>query len=64
MWEWDQVVDPMQRLPLEDLKDRVPEVPWDRLQAPGVKVLPPAAAKIERMWAKHSGKRSFNRPRS
>jgi hypothetical protein len=50
---WDTVVEPADRLPVEVLKASVPEVPWDHLQASGVRVPDQAVGKLQQLWHQH-----------
>jgi 5-methylcytosine-specific restriction protein A len=51
--DWDTVVEPEDRLPVEVLKAGIPEVPWDRIQGSGVLVPSHAAEKLRDLWAQH-----------
>jgi 5-methylcytosine-specific restriction enzyme A len=50
---WDTIVQPEDRLPVEVLKATVPEVPWDRIQGSGVLVPSHAAEKLNDLWVQH-----------
>jgi len=50
---WDTLVDPRQRLRVEDLKQRVPEVPWDHLRGSGMQVPAVAEGRLEELWRTH-----------
>ena len=62
--EWDTVVDPADRLPVEALIENVPEVYWQRIQGSGVMVPEPADDDLESLWADHlRALRSRRKPR-
>ena len=50
---WDTLVDPRQRLRVEDLKLHVREVPWDHLRGSGVRVPAAAEGPLEQLWRTH-----------
>lgn len=45
-----------ERLPVEDLKRRIPEVNWDRLQGSGIALAEGAGRALERLWQGHRGR--------
>lgn len=47
---WTDVVDPDDRIPTEELRARVPGVPWNHLQGSGVQVDPESAGHLRRIW--------------
>jgi 5-methylcytosine-specific restriction protein A len=51
--KFDRVLDPGDRLPVEVLKQEVPEVSWDRLQGSGIQVPDAAEPVLARLWADH-----------
>jgi hypothetical protein len=51
--QWDNLVPVDDRLPIEELKRRVPAVSWDRLQASGVRLREDAPMAVERLWETH-----------
>ncbi len=51
--DWDRILAPEDRLPVEELKRRVPAVPWDRLQGSGVQVPEGSVGVLEQLWADH-----------
>lgn len=51
---WDTVLDVEDRLPVERLKEAVPEVRWDRIQGSGVAVPSLAIQKLSDLWASHT----------
>jgi 5-methylcytosine-specific restriction protein A len=51
--EWSQWVEPADRLPVEELKTRIPGVIWDRLQGSGVKIHTSDAGKLADAWQNH-----------
>jgi 5-methylcytosine-specific restriction protein A len=50
---WNTLVDPRQRLRVDDLRLRVPEVPWDHLRGSGVRVPDVAEGRLEQLWRAH-----------
>lgn len=60
--DWDTVVDVPDRLPLEDLREAIPDVKWDRLQGGGIEISPTAAARLSQIWAHHTGSLIFRSP--
>lgn len=60
--EWDALMDPEDRLPVEELKREVGGVPWDRLQGSGVRMAPSDAARLEAMWGEHLGDSMYYSP--
>ncbi len=60
---WDTVLDYEDRLPLEVLRDKIPEVNWDHFQGGGWEVVePPVRRKLSDLWARHTGQVSFRSP--
>lgn len=60
--DWDTVLDVEDRLPVEVLRQQVPEVSWDRIQASGVAVPSAAIALLDDLWAQHTGRLMFRSP--
>lgn len=60
--EWDAVVHAEHRLPTEELKTRVPEIAWDRIQGSGVRVPDGAAKALESLWEEHLGEAPVGEP--
>ena len=60
--EWDTIVDPEDRLPVEILNAQVPEVRWDRMQGSGVQLPASAAATVDQLWSSHAGAVLFHSP--
>ena len=58
--EWDTVVDVEDRLPVDLLKEVMPEVRWDRVQGSGVAVPSQAIQKLSNLWASHTGSLIFH----
>jgi 5-methylcytosine-specific restriction protein A len=50
---WDTLLHPEDRLSIEPLKQGVPSVTWDRLQASGVEVPPDGVDNLENLWDQH-----------
>jgi 5-methylcytosine-specific restriction protein A len=57
---WDTVLDVEDRLPVDQLKEAVPEVRWDRIQGSGVAVPPRAIQKLSDLWVSHTGSLIFH----
>ncbi|BBX69247.1 hypothetical protein [Mycolicibacterium psychrotolerans] len=53
--EWRHFVPVEDALPTETLKDQIPEVNWDRMQASGVVIDEPAAQTLDDLWLAHIG---------
>lgn len=52
--EWDKVLAPYERLPVEELRRAVPDADWDHMQASGIAIPGPIAERLERLWAEHT----------
>jgi 5-methylcytosine-specific restriction protein A len=50
---WDRLVDPTDRLTVEALRLRLPEVPWNHLRGSGVRVPDAAERRLGQMWSAH-----------
>lgn len=59
---WDIVLDYADRLPLEILKAKIPEVRWDHIQGSGIAVPAPAADRLGELWARHASEVLFRSP--
>ncbi|MEP1123695.1 MAG: hypothetical protein ABJH68_07380 [Ilumatobacter sp.] len=53
--EWDCLLDPADRLPVEQLITVAPGVPWNRLQGSGVSVPTGDLTALEERWSGHVG---------
>jgi 5-methylcytosine-specific restriction enzyme A len=51
--QWDTWLPLADRLPVEELQSEIPETVWDRIQASGIQLPPPAAQRIEELWESH-----------
>jgi hypothetical protein len=51
--DWDTVLGYRDRLPVEQLRAEIPEVPWDHLQGSGVQVPADATGKLAGIWQHH-----------
>jgi hypothetical protein len=58
--DWDTVLEADDRLPVEVLKDTVPDVSWDRIQGSGISVPESCDQELAQLWAKH--RRSLSLP--
>lgn len=55
MVSWEIMLDAADRLPIEDLKNAVPEQEWDNIPRPGIKLPSAAAARtLSGLWARHT----------
>lgn len=52
--DWDTILDYEDRLPIETLKAKIPELPWDRYQGTGFLIPAPAARKLAGLWRRHT----------
>jgi 5-methylcytosine-specific restriction protein A len=52
--EWDKVLAPDERIPVEELRRALPDAKWDRMQASGIEIPGPTAERLERLWANHN----------
>jgi 5-methylcytosine-specific restriction protein A len=60
--DWDTVLDYEDRLPLEELRTRVPEVKWDHIQGSGIEVETAALRKLSDLWQQHISQIIFRSP--
>ena len=60
--DFDTILAPEDRLPVEDLKATIPGVIWDRLQGSGVQVDPRYEEELEQLWADHCGSVACHSP--
>lgn len=52
---WDTVLAPSDRLRVKMLKETIPGVPWDRIQAGGVRIPDDAVRALADLWSAHAG---------
>lgn len=60
--EWDCILDPEDRLPVEELVEASPGVPWNRLQSSGISVPGADVDVVAALWNGHIGQTPFSSP--
>jgi hypothetical protein len=52
--DWDTILDYEDRLPVETLKAKIPELPWGHYEGSGFLIPAPAARKLANLWRRHT----------
>jgi 5-methylcytosine-specific restriction protein A len=60
--DFENILAPEDRLPVDVLRREVPDVPWDRLQGSGVQVPAESEGALEDLWDEHLGTVEWKSP--